>query len=142
MATNGAAALHIVPAPESKDIATGKPIEAEVGIAVANACEAFGIALAEGGAPMRAETRKLNGEKLAVVVELWLDHFGQVDDFRALAQRAGCSALLERHAVGMRQLLGADVPDAAMTRTFDELCACVVSTAGQVAAVEAAYRSN
>jgi len=140
MAANGAVVR--LPVELASTCAKTEPSTAiQIGSAVADAVEAFTRAMAEESIPMRPETRTLNGEKLAVVVELWLDH-REVDDFRSLALRAGCSALLERHAVGMRQLLGADVPDAAMVRTFDQLCACVVSTAGQVAAVEAVYRSN
>ena len=98
----------------------GKPAAApaataiQIGVAIADAVEAIGIALAEGGAPMRAEIRTLNGERLAAVVELWLHHFGEIDDFRGLAQREGRRVLLERHAAEMRQQLGEDVPETAI----------------------------
>jgi hypothetical protein len=114
----------------------------QIGTAMADAVEALGVALVEGGTPMRAETRTLNGEKLAAVVELQLAHFGETDDFRGLAQREGRRVLLERHAAGLRQQLGANVPEAAIARTFDELCICVVTVANQVAAIEAAFRTN
>lgn len=138
---NGAALARLPFDPPSTPIAAtvGEPIENKVGIAVADACEAFGVALAEGGNPMRTETRRLNGERLAAVVELWLAH-RDIDDFRALAQREGSRTLLARHAAGMRQ--GADIPEMAIARTFDELCSLVVTVAGQVAATEAAFRMN
>jgi hypothetical protein len=147
---NGVAALPLAfePAPESKDAAVGSPGAApaataiQVGVAVANACEAVGIALAEGGAPMRAETRAMSGERLAVVVEHLLAHLGEIDGWRDLAQREGRRVLLERHAAGMRQQLGADTPAAAIARTFDELCGYIITAAIQVAAIELAYRSN
>jgi hypothetical protein len=91
---------------------------------------------------MRAETRALNGEKLAAVVTLWLDHIGEIDDFRGLALAAGRRVLLERHAAGLRQQLGANVPEAAIARTFDELCGHIITVANQVAAIEMAFRSN
>jgi hypothetical protein len=113
----------------------------QIGIAVANACEALGVALAEG-ARMCAGTRALNGERLAAVVTLWLDHIGEIDDFRALAQREGCRELVARHAAEMCQLLGENVPDTAIAKTFDELCGYIVAAAGQVTAIELAYRAH
>jgi hypothetical protein len=140
---NGSAALHLVPASESENTSAPRAgIEVEIGIAVANACEAFGVALAEENIPMRAETRTLNGEKLAVLVELWLAHLGEVDDFRGLAQRAGCSALLERHGKAIHQLLGAGVPETTITECIGELCGLVLGVANEVAAVESVMRAN
>ena len=146
---NGSVALHVAlePAQDAPARATaGTPsaaaTEIEIGVAVANACEALGVALAEGSAPMHAETRTLNGEKLAVVVELWLHHFGEIDDFRGLAQREGVRALRARHGEVLRQQLGENVPETAIVRTFDELCSWVVTAAAQVTAVERVFRAN
>jgi hypothetical protein len=116
----------------------------QIGEAVASAVEAVGLALidTESGTPLRAEIRTLNGEKIAVVVTLWLDHLGESDDFRGLAQREGRRVLLERHGEALRQQLGANVPEAVIARCVDELCGWITTIAGQVAAVEAVYRSN
>jgi hypothetical protein len=144
MATNGVAvALPVEPTPtQAKPAAPPAATAIQVGEAVADAVEALGRGLAEGGAPMRAETRALNGEKLAAIVEIWLHHFGEIDDFRGLAQREGVRALRARHGEALRQQIGADCSEQAITGTFDELCGHIVTIAGQVAAIEAVYRSN
>jgi hypothetical protein len=142
MAVNGATARLPVEPISSKAKPATPPVAIQIGSAMADAVDALGVAMAEGDIPMRPGTRTLNGEKLAVVVELWLHHFGEIDDFRGLAQREGRRVLLERHAAGLRQQLGANVPETAIATTFDELCGHIVTIAGQVAAIEAVYRSN
>jgi hypothetical protein len=146
---NGVAvALPVEPAETKPGTVSGfstpTEIERSIGEATASAVEALIVALidSEGGAPMRPEIKALNGEKLAVVVELWLAHLGEVDDWRGLALAAGRSAILERHGEALRQQIGAGVSDAAIAGCIDELCGWVVTVAGQVAAIEAAYRSN
>jgi hypothetical protein len=147
---NGAVARLPFDPPSAPAATAGKPGAAsaataiQVGVAMADAVEFVGRALidVEGGAPLRAATRELGGTRIAAVVTLWLDHFGEIDDFRSLAQREGCRVLLERHAAEMRQQLDKDIPDAAIADTFDELCACVVTAANEVVAIEMAYRTN
>jgi hypothetical protein len=143
---NGVAALHLVPAPESKDAAVGKPdagIETAIGIAMAAAAEAFARALTdvEEGASLRAASRELGGERIAAVATIWLDH-REIDDFRGLAQREGVRALQTRYGEALHQQLGADCSETAIAECFDKLCAWVTTVAGQVVATEMAFRLN
>jgi hypothetical protein len=115
-----------------------------LGIAMADAVEALGAALidVEGGAPLRAENRTLNGEQLAAVVELQLAHFGTIDDWRGLALAEGRRVLIERHGAALRRRFGADVPEAAIDAAIADLCTWVITVAGQVSATEMAFRTN
>jgi hypothetical protein len=120
------------------------PVAIQIGDAMADAVEFVGRALVdvEGGAPLHAATRELGGTRIAAVVTLWLDHLGEIDNFRGLAQREGCRVLLARHAAEMRQQLGADCSEAALTECFDELCSWVITVAAQVTAVERVFRAH
>jgi hypothetical protein len=143
MAANGAVVrLPVELAPTCAKAEPSAAMAIQIGIAVADACEALGVALAEGGTPMRPETRKLSGEKLAVVVELQLASIGTMPDFSGVAVVEGCRVLLERHAAGMYRVLGENVPEAAVAKTFNELCGHIIIAAKQVTAIELAYRSN
>jgi hypothetical protein len=133
------------PAPaQAKPAAPPAATAIQIGSAVADAVEALIVALidTESGAPLRPETKALNGEKIAQVVELQLDALGEVDDFRNLALAAGRSAILERHGEALHRLLGAGVPETAIVECIDELCGHIITVATEVAAVEAVYRSH
>ena len=146
---NGHRALSLVFEPPS-DLANEPmptspvPIDAMIGTAIVGAVEAVGLMLidVEGGAPLRAETRTLGGDRLAVVVEHLLAHPGEIDDWRDLAQREGMRSLHQRYGTALRQQLGADVSGAVIDAALSELCALVITAAGQVAAIERVFRAN
>jgi hypothetical protein len=142
---NGTPALKLVPAPESKDTpAEATAIGVAIGPAMADSVEALGLALidTESGAPLRAEIRTLNGEKLAQIVELQMAHLGEIENFAVVALAEGRRVLLERHRAGLHRQLGADVPEEAIVGCIDELCGWILTIAGRVTATEMAFRSN
>ena len=146
---NGHRALSLVFEPPS-DLANEPlptprvPIDTTIGPAVVGAVEALVQMLidVEGGTPLRAETRTLGGDRLAVVVEHLLTHHGEIDGWRDLAQREGMRSLHERYGTDLRQQLGTDVSGAAIDAALSELCAQVITAAGQVAAIERVFRAN
>ena len=71
----------------------------------------------------------------------WLAHFGAFD-FSAIATATGRHVLLQRHGAALRQQLGADVPEEAITGCIDELCGHIVTAARQVVAVEQVLRAH
>jgi len=140
---NGTAALALQPPTSAPADATDKPsepIERAIGRVVADATEALGRAMADydAGRRLTDANRALGGETIAKVVEIQLATLGEMPEFADVALAEGRRVLLERHAAGLRQQLGA----AAIARTFDELCGHIIIVANQVTAIELAYRSN
>jgi hypothetical protein len=94
---NGAAALHLVPAPESKGeppSAPGAGIEVEIGIAMANAACGLCFAVQEHqqlGA-LTSTTRTTNGERIARIYHLQQAHADKLD-FPAVARAEGARVL-------------------------------------------------
>jgi hypothetical protein len=92
MATNGAAALHLVPAPESKAAAVGKPSEPiEIGAAVADAVVVFFRAIldTQQSGILAPATKNAGGDRIAALALLQLDYAGGDSDFVARAHRDG-----------------------------------------------------
>src|SRR5258708_36147441 len=91
MPANGTAALHLVPGPESKDASVGKPIEAEIGEAVADAVTVFyqaAIAQQETGL-LPPAIIAAGGSRIAALALLQLDHELGDDDFFRRAHEQG-----------------------------------------------------
>jgi hypothetical protein len=130
------------PAPAIAQPAAGKPaaaraateIEVALGPAMADSVEALGLALidTESGAPLRAEIRTLNGEKLAQIVELrWLT---------SARSTIGAGLHLQQAAVccsdGAAQGCASAVPHVPEERrsseSLDQLLSWVLTVASQV----------
>jgi hypothetical protein len=94
---NGVAALHLVPAPESKGEPPSTPgagIEVEIGEAVASAATGLCFAVQEHkqlGALTRT-TKMTNGERIARIYHLQQAHADKLD-FAAVARAEGARAL-------------------------------------------------
>ena len=94
---NGAAALHLVPAPEHlpKDAGSPDKAEATIGEAAASAVTTFCVALQnyQHLGMLDPELREAGGIGVARLVELWLAHGGSDEDFIAVARQAGRAKL-------------------------------------------------
>jgi hypothetical protein len=142
MASNGVAVALPVEPISSKVKPAAPPVAIQIGEAMADACEALGRSLADldaGG--LTAANRARGGETIAAVVEMQLAHFGAFD-FGAVASATGRHALLQRHGTALRQLLGAGVPEEAITGCIDELLSQILAVANKVAAVERVFREH
>jgi hypothetical protein len=138
---NGVAALHLVPAPKSKDAAVGKPggIEVALGAAVADAVVVFYQAIfdqQEAGAIAPATTAA-GGSRIAAIALLQLDHEGGDVDFVAQAHRAGKCELRRYFDADVFQQHGVGEVDTALDAAIDS----VFEIVGKVVQTERVYRA-
>jgi hypothetical protein len=142
MANGAAVTLHLVPACESKDASVGKPIEVEIGEAVAAAVTTFyqaAIAQQETGL-LPPAIIAAGGSRIAAIALLQLDHAGGDSDFVARAHRDG-KRELHRYLgdTGLFQRCGPDEVDMVLDVAIDSVFEIVTKVVRDERAFRAAW---